>query len=586
VVSRRGSIEQPRYSGCAVYVIVGGLHGSNPTMKRRLFYLIILLSIGIQLKAQQITPTPTPRPANADELRALFGEGCKLPCYLGIEIGETNSVELLPKLQPLGYQWAHGADILDGAISWRMPPQRFVTDFRSSAAYLNFHQAIVWFFWAPINASLDAIIAVFGFPDEITRLTNSTTEFIYPQYGLVFWFSNDANISSYIRAYPPYADYMRVGEPIGRCTSFGTPPCLVPTATYDPNRILPTPTQTPLPTLEFEPTRTPTPVPVLIEDPIIAIHWSATAKHVAQIHQSGEMVVIREDETRLSLNTGKPVSDVAWSPSDERILAVAFERAYTLIFDVDAASIRYEIHSNRHEGPLSIDFSPDGTKLAIGNDGLSDGSGSIELYDAETGEMIFVSPENYPQGVRDIAWSPDGQMIAGRVWDAQAARFVVQLWNTEGEPLNRLSTAERQAGSIQNFAWSPDSSMLVTSAGYDVTFWRTDTFEQIKTFENANFIHELDWSPEGRYVSFLERQITGIQFYDVLTGELTTNAYYDFDWGWSNIAFGVLLTTHEWRSTDGDIGYAFAHRYYDFNQANTIHLLDRKRTPVPPTVTP
>lgn len=563
-------------------------------MKRRLFYLIILLSIGIYPEAQQITPTPTPRPANADELRALFGEGCKLPCYLGIEIGETNSVELLPRLEKEGgYHWlVGGPDIINGVAVWK-PTYPFLTDGLIPAEVsIVFRQAIATSILGVIYTSYDTAVEVFGYPDAVSKDDPYITTIIYPQFGLAFSFWNDTGISFEIRSYPPFITdpYDWPGwEPVGPCTSFGTPPCLVPTATYDPNRILPTPTQTPLPTLEFEPTRTPTPVPVLIEDPIIAIHWSATAKHVAQIHQSGKLVITREDGTRLSLNTGERVSDVTWSPADERILAVAFERAYTLIFDVEAASIRYEIHPRRDHGPLSIDFSPDGTKFVLGNAGLSGGDGNIAIYDAVTGELIFVSPADYPQGVRDVAWSPDGQMIAGSVWDEQTARFVVQLWNATGEALKRLdreSEAHEQSGSIQNFAWSPDSAMLVTSTGYDLTFWRTDTFEHISTFENPNFIDELDWSPEGRYVSFLERQIIGIQFYDVLTGELSKNAYFEFDWGWNNAAFSRLLSTHKWRSTDGDIGYVFAHRYYNFDTVNNVHLLDREYTPVPPTPTP
>lgn len=99
-------------------------------------------------------------------------------------------------------------------------------------------------------------------------------------------------------------------------------------------------------------------------------------------------------------------------------------------------------------------FSPDGTKLATahGNwDGMA--SGAVRIWDAATGKEQFVLPTEF--GVRSVAWSPKGTVIA-------AGTYGKSVYFFEAESGKELGKMDLEAN-VETVLISPDEKRLITS---------------------------------------------------------------------------------------------------------------------------
>lgn len=104
--------------------------------------------------------------------------------------------------------------------------------------------------------------------------------------------------------------------------------------------------------------------------------------------------------------------------------------------------------------------------------------------------------DGHTDTVRDIAWSPDGRLLAtasrdgtARVYDARSGRPVLVL--------------PSDGAMVESVAWSPDSAQVVT-AGRDqvVRIWDAVSGEPVRLLTGAGDIgRQVAWSPDGLYVA-------------------------------------------------------------------------------------
>ncbi len=152
---------------------------------------------------------------------------------------------------------------------------------------------------------------------------------------------------------------------------------------------------------------------------------------------------------------GRFVGALAASPDGET-LAVALRRGRVDLVDLKTG-VTAVTWTVQHEVPFAMEFSADGTRLAVAL------AGHVEVRDAGTGELV----EDFPQPglpFTKVAISADGRFIAAaslgeRVW----------VWDTvESSELPLLDVG----GSIQDLAFAPDGDRLaVLSRGGRLTVW-------------------------------------------------------------------------------------------------------------------
>lgn len=128
--------------------------------------------------------------------------------------------------------------------------------------------------------------------------------------------------------------------------------------------------------------------------------------------------------------------------------------------------------SNSPNGLAAIAFSPVGDTVASGGAGDDD---VVRLWSAATGRLIRALRITSSYGIDDVAFSPDGKVLA-----SADANGNIQLWSARtgepvGTPLGTASPANADSVTI-SIAFSPDSKILAgTAADGTIQLWDTAT---------------------------------------------------------------------------------------------------------------
>ncbi|MEI7529781.1 MAG: WD40 repeat domain-containing protein [Elusimicrobiota bacterium] len=131
--------------------------------------------------------------------------------------------------------------------------------------------------------------------------------------------------------------------------------------------------------------------------------------------------------------------------------------------------------------------------LAVSPKGLL-AAGGVDLQLLEPAGRLLKDNDNYLHGVRQLAFSPDGKMLA--VATGMEKRY--EIWNAE--------TLE-EAGSVKDSDWlncvvfTTDSRFLITG-GMAVKLWDPATGACVKTFEgHTDEIYGVAVSPDGKLLA-------------------------------------------------------------------------------------
>ena len=146
-----------------------------------------------------------------------------------------------------------------------------------------------------------------------------------------------------------------------------------------------------------------------------------------------------------------------------------------------------------------IAYSPDGTLLATSHWYNAD-PGEVKVWDTKTGKLVASLPVKTKEvGVLDLTFSPDGKILAGSVGALPNARppGVVVLWNIAG--CRELKALRGHAARITALAFAPNGRALA-SGGEDrtVRFWDVASGREIGRIDgNPGWVRSLAYSRDG-----------------------------------------------------------------------------------------
>jgi GTPase SAR1 family protein len=164
-----------------------------------------------------------------------------------------------------------------------------------------------------------------------------------------------------------------------------------------------------------------------------------------------------------------------------------------------------------HEERINeIAWSPDGEMLASASF-----DGTIRIWNAQSGELLRTL-KYHRSFAYSVAWSPDGQMLA-----SSSINKTISIWRAQSGDL--LRTFKGHSSTVYEVAWSPDGQTLA-SASYDKTIriWNVQSGESLRTLEgHSRVVYGVAWSPDGQMLASASRDKT-IRIWNPIAGVLLT----------------------------------------------------------------
>jgi len=281
------------------------------------------------------------------------------------------------------------------------------------------------------------------------------------------------------------------------------------------------PAQTPIsPTVTPSPTGIPTPVEITTGNAdqvaqwrtlnehsagILALSWSPNGELLASGSADRSLILWNTDSwrTRNTMDYTEGVNNVVFSPTDARLAASPATGDGTI----------WGVASTGSDIPFTgscVAWSPDGSTLST-----CTSEGRIAMWDSSSGEPIRTLDITTFTGPQELAWLPDGQTLVV-IGSSGAGLFNAE---TGGWP---VCTLAGDAAGLRGVAVSPDGVVIAagTSVG-DIGLWNSQTCDLTLTLDASSVVLDLAWSPDGRMLaaSLFDHTIT---LWDARTGNLVS----------------------------------------------------------------
>ncbi len=184
------------------------------------------------------------------------------------------------------------------------------------------------------------------------------------------------------------------------------------------------------------------------------------------------------------------VNAVAWSPDGESI-ASASTGGEAWIWDAHSDELRLKLDLPEEESVLDIAFSPDGKLLATAGGVAEEKAGIARIWDSSSGrERARLT--GHANLVTAVAFSPDGELLATGSDDK-----TVRIWTTRAAKLQQIFTDH--SGTVTGVVFAPNGSGLATcDVNGTVILWNLDTAEKESTISGRTRIRDLAFAPGGQ----------------------------------------------------------------------------------------
>ncbi len=214
--------------------------------------------------------------------------------------------------------------------------------------------------------------------------------------------------------------------------------------------------------------------------------------------------------------------------TDELLRILGTQKPSSLSFNTDGSSLANRVTGDRQvkvwntntgeslytfepkvELVFDIAFSPEGHMLA------SAGWGGIDLWDANTGELLRSFPRQSGRFIICVAFSPDGRVLAGGrddkkidLWDVDNALFLETLTGHTGD------SRDGDTAYVYDVMFSPDGHILASAGGdKTVRLWEITPQEEVEPPQPPDFLTNENlktWTEDfnaGRLNSWKKREL-------------------------------------------------------------------------------
>ena len=223
------------------------------------------------------------------------------------------------------------------------------------------------------------------------------------------------------------------------------------------------------------------------------------------------------------------IEDIEYSP-DGSLLAISTsygenETNYVELWDASSLTLVRALES-REGWVSSIAFSPDGTMLVSGNE-----TGSYFLWNVSTGDLIKVVNQAHLVSGRhaeSVAFSPDGRHIALGYWTSDSGG--VEIWDLETDDFLDLGTFRNQ---MYELAYTTDGQLLAGSTENTVFVFDTATGDRVLELNlGGGSLSDVAISPNGRFLAAeKDEDFELVQIFDIRSGALVCSfTGHQMDW--------------------------------------------------------
>ncbi|MEP6828710.1 MAG: amidohydrolase family protein [Rhizomicrobium sp.] len=229
--------------------------------------------------------------------------------------------------------------------------------------------------------------------------------------------------------------------------------------------------------------------------------------------------------------------DPTWSP-DGRYLAWSTDRAGGLlqiwIRDMQSGQMRQLTHITTQ--PTSLQFSPDGKRIAFVNVDTMWRGASVAVADVATGDVKIIHKSIFAPGTP--TWSPDGKRIAL----AMVAPYNRKYREGTNQVLTMSSTGNEADDATDDTWFAPQPNMSIDSRGWNGPTWSPDGTQMLGIYEGQLAIwpvsptsgepqgpvrhlttevaYNPNWAGDNRHVLYQAND--NIRLMDIETGEVKT----------------------------------------------------------------
>jgi WD40 repeat protein len=239
---------------------------------------------------------------------------------------------------------------------------------------------------------------------------------------------------------------------------------------------------------------------------------SQTGKPVYAIGTMADIIMdegeesIGNGETRCWGFTSDPTVPLlracVWSP-DSSLLAVAGDHKLIEIYNTTTWKIE-KILKGHFGSVLSLDWSPDGTKLASGEGtdqvlwhNEDDCRNVIKLWEMPSGREISTL-RGHKEGILSLRWANDNERLVSASDDSN-----LKMWNTSNSSvIYTLGEGLGHSAGVLDVDWSPNQTLLVSgSRDFKIRLWDAISGKPFgKPLKNDNCQRSVHWHPSGKYI--------------------------------------------------------------------------------------